>query len=199
MPIQANTKANLIAFAEEQDFQVVDSTATRGKECWILSCPHAHHRSFQVRIDALKQHHRKGSRIICRACKNLARVEKFCAKSNVTAEPDERTGKNLLTCNDCELTYIYDGEFYNPFHCYCSLKTRRNEHTFYKALHDHFPGQLAREIVYVDNHKCDIALFHEEESIYIEIDEIGHRYSPKREQDAEWVRKFEENCEDTEY
>jgi hypothetical protein len=38
MPIQKSTKTILTTFATEQGFTVIDNTATKAKDQWVLSC-----------------------------------------------------------------------------------------------------------------------------------------------------------------
>ena len=197
MPIQATTKATLTAFAEAQGFDILDSTAAQNKQCWTLACNNEHD-SFEIRIDALKQHQRKGSNIVCPSCKHDSKIEKFCERSNAMLHITHEDNY-LVECRDCALTYLYSGNFYHPFHCFCHLRTRVQEHAFYKVLHDHFPGKLAREVRYVDNHKADIALFLEDKTVFVEIDEIGHLYSPKKEEDEVFEAHFEEQREEHEF
>lgn len=200
MPIQATTKATLITFAEGQGFTIVDNAAIQNNQCWTLTCNNEvrEHAAFNIRIDALKQHQRKGSNIVCPRCKHDHKIEKFCARSNAMLHVTHE-GNFLVECNDCHLTYRYSGSFYHPFFCFCRLKTRVQEHAFYKILHKAFPGKLAREVVYVDSHKADIALFLEDKTVFVEIDEIGHLYSPKKEQDEVFLARFEEQRQEHEY
>jgi hypothetical protein len=51
----------------------------------------------------------------------------------------------------------------------------------------------------VDNHKADIALYLDDKTIFIEIDEIGHLYSPKKEQDELFEAHFEEQRQEHEF
>ena len=202
MPIQATTKTTLTTFAEAQGFTVIDNAATRNNQCWVLACNNEvrEHDPFEIRIDALKQHQRKGSNIVCPQCKYDHKIEKFCARSNAMLHVTHEDNF-LVECNDCHLTYLYGGTFYHPFHCFCHLRTRIQEHAFYKELHSLFPGQLAREVLYVDNHhKADIALYLEDgTTVYIEVDEIGHLYSPKKEEDELYERHFEEQRGENEF
>lgn len=200
MPIHATTKTVLTTFAEAQGFEILDSTAARNNQCWSLACNNAEreHDPFDIRIDALKQHQRKGSNIVCPHCKLDTKIEKFCARSNAMLHVTHEDNY-LAECNDCHLTYLYGGTFYHPFHCFCNLRTRVQEHAFYKELHSVFPGKLAREVLYVDNHKADIALYLEDKTIFIEIDEIGHLYSPKKEQDELFEAHFEEQRQEHEF
>lgn len=200
MPIQATTKATLTTFAEDQGFTVIDNTATQIKQHWTLACNNEtrEHAPFEIRIDSLKQHQRKGSCIVCPHCKYDAKIEKFCARSNMQLHVTHEDNF-LVECNDCALTYLYSGTFYHAFHCFCKLRTRAQEYAFYKVLHERFPGRLAREIVYVDNHKCDIALYLDGKTIFVEIDEIAHLYSPKKEQDELFELHFEEQCQEHEH
>ena len=116
MPIQATTKATLTTFAEGQGFTIVDNAATQNNQRWTLTCNNEvrEHAPFKIRIDALKQHQRKGSNIVCPHCKHDRKIEKFCARSNVMMLHVSHEDNFLMECNDCHLTYRYNGTFYHP-------------------------------------------------------------------------------------
>ena len=198
MPITQSTLATLKTFVESQSYTIVDNTSKSHSGYWTLACTHnADHDNFPVRLTTLKQHCRQGSNIVCPGCKHDTKIEKFCTASKMVLHSTPEL--NLLECQDCELTYRYTGNFYRPFPCFCKLRKRVWERAFYEALHEHFPNQLAREVVYAGKHKADIALYLDDITVFIEIDEIGHRYTPKKERDEVFQESFLAEREENQY
>jgi hypothetical protein len=107
MPIQKSTKTILTTFATEQGFTVIDNTATKAKDQWVLSCAEGHESSHTV--TTIRQHMHAGTNIVCPTCKTNRKIQKFTEASGVTL-----TDGNLITCNACELSFRYFGCYYNP-------------------------------------------------------------------------------------
>jgi len=186
MPILKATKQALTEYVRNQGFDFLDNSATAANAQWVLACPEGHESSHT--ITTIRQHMHAGTNIVCPTCKRDHKIQKFLEASDVTLSDG-----NLLSCNHCELSYRYLGCYYNAFSCYCKHKTRKREHALYRALHEVFPGCLAKEIPYAGGHKCDIVIYIEDVTLFIEVDEIAHKYSTKKKaQDAEYERVFEE-------
>jgi glycine cleavage system aminomethyltransferase T len=60
-PIQNSTKTILTTFATEQGFTVIDNTATKAKDQWVLSCAEDHESSHT--ITTIRQHMHAGTNI----------------------------------------------------------------------------------------------------------------------------------------
>lgn len=195
MPLKKSTKGLLSSYIKEQGFTILNDSRYLYDEEWTLGCPT--HGSFNVRIDTLKQHMNKKTSIVCPDCKKHYKLQKFSNVSFMEIEEDEIG--ILLECTDCHLTYRYEGDFYKPFTCHCRLKTRKQEMVLYQALHAEYSGDLAKEFIYVNNHKCDIALWYKNKIIYIEVDEIGHCYGTRLNQDSLLEEAFQANRQEYEF
>jgi hypothetical protein len=107
MPIRQATKQAIIDYVTEQGFKILDSSASEKGQVWTLQ---GNFEPFEVRLDSLSNHYRKGTDIVCPYAKAAEKIEKFCNASGVTL--DTTGGVNLLTCTSCSLTYRYSGEWY---------------------------------------------------------------------------------------
>ena len=160
MPITQATVNKLTTFITDSGFTIVDSTGVENEHQWSLTCPCDH--PVSIRIDSLKQSRIADKEPVCPECKEIRKKNRFADISKVTLIDDR-----IVQCNDCELTYHYQGDYHTQFNCYCKLTRRKQEHELYKALHEFFPQQMGKEVVYVDNHKCDIAIFTDDATFFM--------------------------------
>jgi hypothetical protein len=138
MPIRQATKQAIINYVTEQGFKIIDSSASEKGQVWTLQ---GNFEPFEVRLDSLSNHYRKGTDIVCPYAKAAEKIEKFCNASGVTL--DTTGGVNLLTCNSCSLTYRYSGSG-TPSNLLLQGHHNSLEKIYYGALHEAFPGCLSR-------------------------------------------------------
>lgn len=193
MPIQEALRARLIAHIESKGFAVEDSTPSELNQQWSLECPEGHR--YCPTISNLKLCCYQNKAPVCSTCKYNTRLAAFCERSGVTLSENN----TLITCNECELSYRYFGDFYQIFRCCCKRGSRRTEHALYKELHKLFPGDLSKEIAFVGSHKADIVIFYEDKRFFVEVDEVAHFSLTRKEQDKAITKTFLEHRGDNDF
>jgi hypothetical protein len=115
MPILNATKQRITDFVHNKGFILINNESSDLKGLWELSCGN-NHEHLHLTVSSLQRRANAGSEISCPKCKEEADLRKFLEASDVYL-----TDHNLLTCNDCELSYRYFGNWRSPFRCYCKL------------------------------------------------------------------------------
>ena len=194
MPIKPATKEALEAFVDDQGFTLTNSDALENKQEWVIRCPDCD-MDFPLRVDSVKQCCYNNKKLVCPGCKHAVKLANFRQANNVTLQQP-----NVVTCNACQLSYRYSGNYFRPFHCYCGLSGRQHDAALFRGLsphHDH--GNLAKELVYTGSHRCDLVIYRDDTTIFVEVDDQGHFFGQRAQKDRGFVADFIENRKDNEF
>lgn len=178
MSITEITKERTVDYIQNVLGHNIEQSDTLEKSSfWTISCCDCNV-TADYRVVNLVSIMNLSSPLVCNFCKFQIRVEKFLAKSNMSRKDPLGTE---LSCNDCNLNYLYHGHFYTPFKCYCSMRLRQTERILFEELSRNFPEvTLTREfpVFSNDKHKVDISFDFETEDgthqFNFEVDDRGH-------------------------
>lgn len=124
------------------------------------------------RIDNILENINKGTKIVCKFCKEEKRVERVLERCNLKF--DIMTDR--LKCKSCKRQY--DNDLLNNFKCYCKMKTRKREKFWYDIFYDLFAEkcQIYKEYSVEDcsSKNYDIFCAFQDLNVFIEIDDNGH-------------------------
>lgn len=113
----------------------------------------------------------------------------------------ERLGERNIKCSKCSLEYHMEKDV-KYFQCYCSLKIKQTEHEIYKLLKTNGYNKLSRESYWnkqLTNHKCDIVIHHNDQKIFIEVDDKSHYNKDVILKDNTFNQLFKQNRNQNEY
>ena len=116
-------------------------------------------------------------------------------------DTDLENKRLLIECEMCHTEYWHHKLNTSYFACFCQMKTKKVEATFYNEFWD--AGYLTLREAHFDrelsSHKCDMMVITKGLEIFIEVDGVEHGSTVKREADEAFHELFRENRKETQF
>ena len=182
-------QANIVNCIENSNMQLVSNINLicnkNKKEKISILCLVCENESDK-RIDNVLENINKGTKIVCRFCKENQRVERVLKRCELKFD----LWGERLKCKLCKRQY--DNDLLNNFKCYCKMKTRKQEKFWYDVFYDLFADKCNIYKEYsVDecsNKNYDIFCAFKDLNVFIEVDDNGHFTNSKtKDNDFLWT------------